>query len=150
MVSPEIFTFPGRAAPYPDTSFWLCCDGEIVGWLITARWLKIPCVMGYFISGRSCRGGTGRAIPLLAQVIRKQLELGIIYGCCSVNYHPDRSNPNLRLFYEKRLKPNATFLVGVFYQAKKQFLVQHCVTVIGMGFCARLLGKLNRKICGNL
>jgi GNAT superfamily N-acetyltransferase len=105
--------------PYPDTSFWLCCDGEIVGWLITARVAEDTLCYGIFYVRKELQK-TGRAIPLLAQAIKKQLELGIHYACCSVNYHPDRSNSDLRRFYEKRLKPNAILLVE-FYQAEKQF-----------------------------
>jgi len=105
--------------PYPATSFWFSCDGEIAGWLITDRVAGDTLSYEIFYVREELQR-TGRAMPLLAKAIKIPLELGITYGRCLVNYHPACSNPNLLRFYEKRLRPRAVSLTE-YYLAEKQF-----------------------------
>ena len=68
--------------PDPAASFWFSADGEIAGWLVTRRVAEDTLHYDTFYVREKVQG-TGRAIPLLAKVIKTQLRLGLPYCCCS-------------------------------------------------------------------
>lgn len=107
---------PFRGDVYHPSSYWYVADGQVAGWLLTRRIGDILLYNTYYV--RPELQGTGRALPLLAQGIRTQLELAIPYACLRIEHLPEPPNPYLLRLYEKRLKGLA-FVVRRYVQAVK-------------------------------
>lgn len=113
--------YPPQVSPFRDdtyhpASYWYVADGQVAGWLLTRRIGDILLYNTYYV--RSELQGTGRALPLLAQGINRQLELAIPYACLRIEHLPEPPNPHLLRLYEKRLKGLA-FVVRRYVQAVK-------------------------------
>jgi len=105
---------PGFASPFKDqpvsphlsTSFWLCRQEEIVGWVITR--LTAPDTLYYdILFVREDLQKTGRGVQLLAEAIKAQLREEIPFGTHIVLHSAGFANPSLIRFTERRLKPFA-------------------------------------------
>jgi len=106
--------YPGFASPFKEqpvsphfsTSFWLCRQDEIVGWVITR--LTAPDTLYYdILFVREDLQNTGRGVQLLAEALKAQFREGIPFGTHMVLYSAGFSNPPLIRFTERRLKPFA-------------------------------------------
>lgn len=107
---------PFRNDVYFPASFWFLADNRIAGWLLTRRNGDILVYNTFYVHKKL--QGTGRFLPLLTQVVKRQIELGIPYACQRIEYLPEAPNSNLLRFHEKRLKPLAT-QVRQYYQSIK-------------------------------
>lgn len=111
---PEVSPF--RDDAYHPASYWYVADGKVAGWLLTRLMGDILLYNTYYV--RPELQGTGRALPLLAQGIKRQLELAIPFACLRIEHRPEPPNPHLIRLYERRLKGLA-FQVSRYVQAVK-------------------------------
>lgn len=106
--------YPGYASPFKDqpvsphfsTSFWLCRQEEIVGWVMTR--LTAPDTLYYdILFVREDLQKTGRGVQLLAEALKAQFREQIPFATHIVMHAAGFSNQPLIRFSERRLKPFA-------------------------------------------
>lgn len=112
--APENRWYPGFVSPFKghpvsphfSTSFWLCRQEEVVGWVITR--LTAPDTLYYdILFVREDLQKTGRGVQLIAEALKAQFREGIPFLTHIVLHAAGFANPPLIMFTERRIKPFA-------------------------------------------
>ncbi|WP_304508686.1 GNAT family N-acetyltransferase [Anaerotignum sp.] len=117
--------YPAYASPFlahlrdyhKDTSFWLCLNGEIIGWMVTVLVAKDTISFERMYLREEFQR-TFLSIPFVSYICRKQLSLNIPYSSMLINYSEPYVNPPLKSFYERKIKPY-TILHKEYYISNK-------------------------------